>query len=134
MVKNKLQFSQNQYNLRTWNRAVRALACSPFTLKLFTAMQNDSVPLSTMALNQGKTNQYTQKAIAENKVESYLLWLINVGLLRREVDGQGLTDSFRLTPLGREIISHWEVNNQIPRPSWLDQIRNWFNRWLAIFI
>lgn len=134
MVKNKLQFSQGQYKLQTWNRAVRALSCSPFTLKLFTAMRNRSVPLSTMALQTGIANQYTKKAIAENKVESYLIWLINTGLLRREVDGQGLTDSFRLTPLGREIISHWEINQQIPRPSWLDQIRNLLSRWLAILI
>ncbi|MEO1560207.1 MAG: Npun_F0494 family protein, partial [Cyanobacteria bacterium J06632_19] len=26
------------------------------------------------------------------------------GLLRREVDGQGITDSFRLTPLGRQLV------------------------------
>ncbi len=134
MVRNNLKFRQSKYNLKTLNRAARALSCSPFTLKLFTAMRNQSVPLSIIASAQGRDNQYTQKAIAENKAESYLIWLINTGLLRREVDGQGLTDSFRLTPLGREIISHWEINNQIPQSSWWDQIRNWFSRWLVFLI
>ncbi|MEO0934700.1 MAG: Npun_F0494 family protein, partial [Cyanobacteria bacterium J06641_2] len=35
--------------------------------------------------------------------DNALVWLIEVGLLRREVDGQGITDSFRLTPLGRQL-------------------------------
>ena len=30
--------------------------------------------------------------------------LISVGVLRREVDGQGLTSRFRLTPLGRQLL------------------------------
>ncbi len=33
-----------------------------------------------------------------------LRWLISVGVLRREVDGQGLTSRFRLTPLGRQLL------------------------------
>lgn len=134
MVKNNLKIRRSQYNPKTFNRASRALSCSPFTLKLFTEMRNRSVPLSTIASVRGRSSQYTQRAITENKVESYLLWLINTGLLRREVDGQGLTDSFRLTPLGKEIISHWEVNNYIPQPSWLDKIRNWGSRRLSLVI
>lgn len=32
------------------------------------------------------------------------MWLIQVGVLRREVDGQGITDSYRLAPLGRQLL------------------------------
>lgn len=119
-----------QYPEKTVKRAARALSCSPFKLKLFIAMRNQSVPLATIADVRGIENNYTQTAIAENKAESHLVWLINVGLLRREVDGQGITDSFRLTPLGRQIISQWEAQGEMPQPSISDRLINWLSRWL----
>ena len=122
--------SSTNYPEKTIQRASRALSCSPFQLSLFVAMRNQSVPLPTIADNKGITNNYTKSAIAENEAESYLIWLINVGLLRREVDGQGLTDSFRLTPLGRTIIADWELLRAIPQPSVTDKLVNWLNRWL----
>jgi hypothetical protein len=36
------------------------------------------------------------------------MWLIQLGMVRREVDGQGITDSFRLTPLGKQILDKWQ--------------------------
>ena len=39
-------------------------------------------------------------------IENEFLRLIKIGVLRREVDGQGLTSKVRLTPLGREILKH----------------------------
>jgi hypothetical protein len=118
-----------EYSEKTVKRAARALSCSPFKLKLFEAMQNRSIPLPTIADERGIENNYTRCAIAENRAESNLVWLINVGLLRREVDGQGLTDSFRLTPLGRQIIARWK-DREIPQPSLKDRLLNWLNRWL----
>ena len=41
----------------------------------------------------------------EKKIEDNFLWLIKIGILRREVDGQGLTSKVRITPLGRQILS-----------------------------
>ena len=118
-----------QYPAKTVKRASSALSCSPFKLKLFVAMQNSSIPLPTIADERGLENNYTKYAIAENRAESALVWLINVGLLRREVDGQGLTDSFRLTPLGRQIIARWK-DGEIPQPTIKDRLLNWLNRWL----
>lgn len=120
------------YPAKTIQRAARALACSPFKLQLFVAMCNQSVPLPTIADGKGTSNNYTKNAITENDAESYLIWLINVGLLRREVDGQGLTDSFRLTPLGRTIIADWETSSKIPDPSLSDKLVNSLNRWLRL--
>ena len=122
-------FSTTQYPEKTVNRAARALSCSPFKLELFLAMRNQSIPLATIADRQGIENNYTERAIAENQAESDLVWLINVGLLRREVDGQGLTDSFRLTPLGRQIIARWEDRGAIPPANWRDRFYNWLVRW-----
>ncbi len=113
------------------NRAKRALSCSPFCLKLFKDMRNQSVPIQQIAGETGIKLGYATQAFSEPKTEAKLVWLINVGLLRREVDGQGLTDSFRLTPLGRKIVAQWEQSqNQIPPASLIDRVFNWLNRWL----
>jgi hypothetical protein len=119
------------YSEKTIKRAERAIFCSPFNLSLFAAMQNQSVPLPTIADRTGVEYGYTQKPITETNAEAELIWSIEVGLLRREVDGQGLTDSFRLTPLGRYIVTKWQDReNHLPTPSWGDRIFNWLNRWL----
>ncbi len=119
------------YAPRIINRAKRALSCSPFCLKLFQDMRNQSVPIQQIAGETGIKLGYATQAFSEPKTEAKLVWLISVGLLRREVDGQGLTDSFRLTPLGRKIVAQWEQSqNQIPPASLLDLVFNWLNRWL----
>lgn len=119
------------YPSSTIKRATNALICSGFQLKLFQAMRNQSVPLSKMAGVMGVETGYTRKTLTESQAEAQLMWLIKVGLLRREVDGQGLTDSFRLTPLGRQIIAKYEsAANSLPQPNFLPRVFNWLNRWL----
>lgn len=122
-----------QYSSATVKRAERALCCSPFQLGLFVAMRTNSVPLQNIANQTGVEQGYTQIPLSEGKIESNLTWLISVGLLRREVDGQGITDSFRLTPLGRQLIGKWENQaGQFPQPSWLERLYNFLNRWLRL--
>lgn len=129
------QVKQNQsfqYSDRIVRRAEIALFCSPFKLNLFAAMRNQSVPIPALASQIGLQKNYIKKLIPENKAESELVWLINVGLLRREVDGQGLTDSFRLTPLGRQIVAKWEnKTDSFPTPKLLERIINALNRWFG---
>jgi len=120
-----------EYSPATLKRAERALSASPFTLKLFKQMRNQSVPIQNIAGEAGIESGYATQSLSEPNVENKLVWLINVGLLRREVDGQGLTDSFRLTPLGRQIIAKWEQQGDaIPKASLIDRITNWLKRWL----
>ncbi len=120
-----------EYPVKTVKRAEAALSCSRFYLKLFKQMRNQSVPISAIAGQTGIEAGYAKKAFSEAKAEARLEWLIKVGLLRREVDGQGLTDSFRLTPLGRQIVAKWEKQgDRIPKPSVIARISNWLNRWL----
>ena len=106
------QKEQFQYNDRTVARAEKALCCTSFQLNLFTAMIHQSVPLPTIAEGTGVENGYSQKPLKESDAEAQLMWLIQVGLLRREVDGQGLTDSFRLTPLGRQIVDKFQKEHK----------------------
>lgn len=119
-----------QYPEFTINRAKRAIGCSPFQIEMFKTMHSQSVSLQAIAGLSGVQKQYTRRPLAELTAENTLLWLIQVGVLRREVDGQGLTDSFRLTPLGRELVGHWQ--GQSPSPSLPDRLQNTLNRWLRL--
>lgn len=137
-----LEAQSIQYPPRTVKRAELAMRCLPFQLSLFAAMRNTSVPLGAIAqsaapkaiaLQNGVECHYTKRPMSELAVESGLMWLIQVGILRREVDGQGITDSFRLTPLGRQLVEKWEKQGgKIPAPSLLDRLYNSLNRWLRL--
>ncbi len=112
-------------------RAIRALRCAPFCLPLFQAMAVGGVPLLQIAGRAGLDQGYTQKSLSAWGAEQDLIWLIQVGLLRREVDGQGITDSFRLTPLGRELLEWWQAapGGRLPPPTWAERGLNFARRW-----
>lgn len=121
-----------QYSPATIKRGKRALSCSPFELNLFKIMMQQSVSLTEISSSKGQTKGYTRQEITEIKAEKELMWLIKVGILRREVDGQGITDSFRLTPLGREIVNKIQKHGyNLAKASILDRIINALNRWLS---
>ncbi|HEY9815967.1 MAG TPA: Npun_F0494 family protein [Candidatus Obscuribacterales bacterium] len=119
-----------RYPRRTILRAERAVRCSPFSPALFFTMSREGVALGAIAGESGCRLGYTRRPVAELVAESELLWLIQVGMLRREVDGQGLTDSFRLTPLGRLLLDQWHSATTMPPPSWVDRILNTLSRWI----
>jgi hypothetical protein len=123
-----------RYPQKTVLRAERAIRCAPLQLRLFEKMVSQSIPLMAIANSAGVQNQYTQKNLSEFAVESELLWLIRVGVLRREVDGQGLTDSFRVTPLGRQLVEQWQQERllELSSPSLSDLFYNALSRWLRI--
>lgn len=124
--------SSIQYSSSTIKRAERALRCSGFLLNLFITMMSQSVSLNEISSDKAPQKGYVNREIAEAKAENQLMWLIKVGVLRREVDGQGITDSFRLTPLGKEIVSKTEENNKhFPQASIFDHIINTLNRWFS---
>ncbi|MBW4637370.1 MAG: hypothetical protein KME05_03880 [Gloeocapsa sp. UFS-A4-WI-NPMV-4B04] len=119
------------YTSRTVERAERSLVCSPFQLTLFEMMSSTSVPVQAIAGNSGVEHNYTKRPVSELAAENALVWLIQVGLLRREVDGQGITDSFRLTPLGRQIVEQYQ-GSSLRNPSWRDRFYNALNRWFRL--
>jgi hypothetical protein len=51
--------------------------------------------------------------VSAERAEAHFRWLIRLGVLRREVDGQGLTERVRLTPMGRRILEG--IRGEIPR-------------------
>ncbi|WP_159788489.1 Npun_F0494 family protein [Sodalinema gerasimenkoae] len=120
------------YSETSLDRARRAIRCAPFTLKLYQDFRQQGIFLEKIVGETGVQQGYSLYPLGELAAENDLLWLINVGVLRREVDGQGITDSFRLTPLGRVVVDEWAANEA----TWLDEITlgdrlsNSLRRWL----
>ncbi|MGD1853558.1 MAG: Npun_F0494 family protein [Leptolyngbyaceae cyanobacterium] len=118
---------------KTLARAQRAVRCAPFYMKLLAAMRSHSVPLRAISDDRGMLSGYTRQPLSDIAADNHLSWLMSVGIVRREVDGQGLTDSFRLTPIGRQLVEQWEAAG---RPdsmgSPLDYLLNAKNRWLRL--
>lgn len=118
------------YPSATVARAERSLICSPFNISLFAAMINQSIPLKAIAQETGVKQGYTQKPLSELACDHALNWLIQVGVLRREVDGQGITDSFRLTPLGHQLVD--QLNQNWRKPTIGDRFSNFLTRWFRL--
>ncbi|MDF5714198.1 MAG: hypothetical protein PUP93_09960 [Rhizonema sp. NSF051] len=119
------------YPRGTVDRAERALMCSPFNLNLFEAMRSHHVALSEITGNSGVKYGYTRSALSELRTDNSLMWLIQVGVLRREVDGQGITDSFRLTPLGYQLVQKFQFSAW-RTPSWSDRSVDAVIHWLRL--
>jgi len=96
-------------------------------------MAVESVDIRSLSGALGLENGYTKRPMTELFAEVELLWLMDVGLLRREVDGQGLTNSFRVTPLGRQLISKWRDRGRVEvAASWRDRFYNAVSRWFRL--
>jgi len=122
-----------EYSQPSITRAEKALSASPFTLKLLVDMTNKGVDLKAIAGAEGMKNHYLQNLTNAIVVENSLLWLIQVGVLRREVDGQGITDSFRLTPLGYHILGKWQTQGSQPVATWCDRLQDLFRQSTQVF-
>ncbi len=121
------------YSAKTIARAELALRCAPFNLSLFAKMRWESVSVPKLAGTFAIDSGYTRRSLSELEVESATNWLIKVGMLRREVDGQGLTDSFRLTPLGLYLVEKWEKSDgSLPPVNILDRVVNFITRWFRL--
>ena len=118
---------------KTVTRARRAIRCAPFYMKLLVAMRSHSVSLRAISDDRGMLNGYTRQPLSDVAADNHLGWLMTVGIVRREVDGQGLTDSFRLTPIGRQLVEQWEIEGRPDSTgSPLDYLLNARNRWLRL--
>ena len=92
---------------------MRSMRCLPFSAPLYRELQMRGLDASAIwneRSRYAKTERWPRSAEA---LEDDLRWLITVGVLRREVDGQGLTSRFRLTPLGRHLLD--EQPDQLDR-------------------
>lgn len=120
------------YPDRTLERAERAMRCAPFHLSLYTTLLEQSVSIKAIAGSAGVQQRLSRQVLSEFAAEDALVWLIQVGVLRREVDGQGITDSFRLTPLGRHLVERLGPVSDLAAPTLGDHFYNAVSRWLRL--
>lgn len=106
-------------------RASRSLMCLPFRKKFFEEIDRQAMSSDELC-NRTDWERLVFAPFGIDRAEGHFSWLIKLGVLRREVDGQGLTNRVRLTPLGREVISRWE--GEIPRAGIRERIRETINR------
>ena len=115
-----------EYEPQILQRAEIALRCAPFTVKLFADMATQGVNLRAIAGGEGLKNEYLISSTNLILTENSLLWLIQVGRLRREVDGQGITDSFRLTPMGHFLLDKFKEQSRFAIASLCDRFQNFW--------
>lgn len=80
------------------------MRCLPFTQALYRDLQDQGLDAQFLWRDQRRYRRGNGWHHHAENLEDDLRWLIRVGVLRREVDGQGLTSRFRLTPLGRQLL------------------------------
>ena len=90
---------------KIFRRAKKGIRNCPFNLILFQSLQKES--LSAQDVFENKSKYLRQEFMFINSslfIENEFLKLIKIGVLRREVDGQGLTSKVRITPTGRKVL------------------------------
>ena len=90
---------------KIFRRAKKGIRNCPFNLFLFQRLQKES--LSAQDVFENKSKYLSQEFMFINSsliIENEFLKLIKIGVLRREVDGQGLTSKVRITPTGRKVL------------------------------
>ena len=90
---------------RSRERASRSIRCLPFTEQFYRDAQERGLDAKTvLRLSKVYSLDNTAWFSTPDGIEEAFRWLIRVGVLRREVDGQGLTARIRTTPLGRQLL------------------------------
>ncbi len=111
--------SHDQHALR---RARQAVRCLPFRREFYRELEQGALSSTQLAARKD-WRQISRSPLSASRTEDHLIWLIQLGVLRREVDGQGLTERVRLTPLGREVLSRWD--GEISRASIPRRLLHW---------
>ena len=92
---------------KIFRRANKGIKNCPFNLFLFQTLKKESLSAQNVFLNKSKYLNADFIFIHSSLfIENEFLKLIKIGVLRREVDGQGLTSSVRITPIGRQVLEN----------------------------
>jgi hypothetical protein len=110
---------------RALDRARQALRCLPFHMAFYRSLDAQALSSTQIAAHPDQP-QLSRLSLNANRTEDLLIWLIQLGVLRREVDGQGLTERVRLTPMGRTTIAPW--SDAIPPAGPLMRIKHWLRQ------
>ncbi|MEB3323379.1 MAG: hypothetical protein VKI81_11200 [Synechococcaceae cyanobacterium] len=106
-------------------RAARSLRCLPFRRAFYEEVDRRPMGGTELCAREDWPT-LVFAPFGPERAEAHFAWLIRLGVLRREVDGQGLTERVRLTPLGRAVLARWP--GEIPRAGLRERIRENFRR------
>ncbi len=92
---------------KIFRRAKKGIKSCPFNLYFFQSLQVGSLSAQNVFENKSKYLNHEFMSIKNSLfIENEFLKLIKIGVLRREVDGQGLTSKVRITPIGRQVLDN----------------------------
>ena len=110
---------------RALDRASQSMRCLPFRRAFYEEVAE--TPISSNALcSRADWADLVFAPFGPERAEAHFNWMIRLGILRREVDGQGLTERVRLTPMGRELLAM--CPGEIGRASLRERIQENFQR------
>ena len=111
---------------RSLARAALSLRCLPFRRRFYDAVAAQALSSEELASQAECRPPLPFGPLSGERAEDHFLWLIRLGVLRREVDGQGLTERVRLTPMGRQVLRCWP--SEIPRAGRRERILEMLRR------
>jgi hypothetical protein len=110
---------------RSLARAASALRCLPFRRRFYELVEAEAVSSQGLCARED-WRDFCFAPMGPRRAEDHFIWLIRLGVLRREVDGQGLTERVRLTPMGRQLLELWR--GEIPRAGLSERLHHNFRR------
>ncbi|MEB3266310.1 MAG: hypothetical protein VKN13_06840 [Cyanobacteriota bacterium] len=108
-----------------FNRARRSLACLPFRRAFYEHVAQQPISSAELCC-RSDWSRLVFAPFGPERAEDHFRWLIRLGVLRREVDGQGLTERVRLTPLGRMVLA--SLPSEVPRAGLRQRIHETLRR------
>lgn len=117
--------SSDLSDARALERARLSLTCLPFRRAFYLALRDQAISSGELAV-LADGGELLRGRLSADQMEDAFIWLIRLGVLRREVDGQGLTERVRLTPLGRRVLDSW--SGEIPRAGVIQRLRHSLRR------
>ena len=106
-------------------RATNSLRCLPFRRAFYEEVDARAMSASELCARPDWP-LLVFAPFGPERAEAHFRWLIRLGVLRREVDGQGLTERVRLTPMGRCLLGIWP--GEVPRAGLRERIQENFRR------
>lgn len=110
---------------RSLQRAAQAMRCLPLQRAFYALVDQQAIGSQELSQHP-QAGQLCRQRLGWEQLEDQFIWLIQLGVLRREVDGQGLTHRVRLTPMGRQLLLQWP--DAIPPAGPLSQLLHGLRR------
>ena len=112
---------------RSRKRAKKIFRSLSFSLRFYNDVKEKGLDAKSVYLKEAVYRvKGKSRFLNSNNIEAAFKRLIKVGVLRREVDGQGLTSRIRLTPFGRQMLQE-EPDLPSQKASFWEKFSSWIS-------